>query len=382
MTALLILLGLLSVATIASRPGPFAAALDRIAAPLLIGSGLALGPLGLGVVSASLRGGLEQALAGGVTWLGIVLGLRSSSIDLQQGTLPRAIVVVAAATGSSVLVATAALATPALIGWQPPLSSPLIGGSALVIGGAVVGTLPVGEGPGAVVARGLFHDCGELVATACAIAAVAVLPSWTGVAASIVAVVVIGVGLLLAGLQRFLGGGAGGDAETRLISLLGVVAVAAGLLHEVGLPSALSGLVAGLALGRTALGRALGASLLPTERPARIVVLFLIGAMTSMSTSAVLIGGILALGQLVVHLIATSWAVGRSVNLGELAAGLGSSSIAVVIAASFSLAGFPEGALLVSSSAVAVIVTDLVAAGLLLRGRWGAAMTALPKAAR
>ena len=31
MTALLVLLGLLSVATIASRPGPFAAALDRIA---------------------------------------------------------------------------------------------------------------------------------------------------------------------------------------------------------------------------------------------------------------------------------------------------------------------------------------------------------------
>jgi hypothetical protein len=382
MSALLLLLLLLSVATIASRPGPFAAALDRVASPLLILCGLALGPLGLAVVSTSLRGGLEQALAVGVTWLGILFGLRSSSDELPPGTALRAFAVVAASTAASVLLAMAAMATPALLGWRAPSSPALLAGAALVVGGALVGSPPVDrENRAELALRTTLIDLGELIATACAIAALAVLPSWTGLPTSFVALVVIGVGLLLALLQRLLGGSAGGDVATRTIALLGVVAVAAGLLHEAGLPSAVSGLVAGTVLGRTDLGRALTSSLMQTERPARIVVVFMVGTLMPLSTTALLVGALLALGQLAVQLVATSWAVGHRPSSQALATGLSSSSIALVIAASFALAGFPEGGLLVSSSAVAIVLTDVLAAGLLLRGRLRTTPTTVPQEA-
>lgn len=382
MSALLVLLLLLSVATIASRPGPFAAALDRVASPLLIVCGFALGPFGIAVLSTSLRGGLEQALAVGVTWLGILFGLRSSSEDLPPGAALRALTVVSASTMASVLLAMAAMATPALLSWRPPSSPSLLAGAALIVGGALVGSPPIDRDNRAELAmRATLIELGELVATACAIAALAVLPSWTGVPTSWVALVVIGVGLLLALLQRLLGGSAGGDVATRTIALLGVVAVAAGLLHEAGLPSAVSGLVAGAILGRTDLGRALTTSLMQTERPARIVVVFMVGALMPLSKTALLVGALLALGQLGVQLVATSWAVGHRPSIQALASGLSSSSIALVIAASFALAGFPEGGLLVSSSAVAIVITDVLAAGLLLRGRLRAAMTTVPSPA-
>jgi hypothetical protein len=382
MSALLVLLLLLSLATIASRPGPFAAALDRVASPLLIVAGVALGPLGLAVVSTSLRGGLEQALAVGVTWLGILFGLRSSSDELPAGTVLRALLVASTSTAASVLLAMAAMATPGLLGWRPPSSASLIAGAALIVGGALVGSPPVDRDNRAELAlRTTLIDLGDLIATACAIAALAVLPSWTGLPTSFVALVVIGVGLVLALLQRLLGGSAGGDVATRTIALLGVVSVAAGLLHEAGLPSAVSGLVAGTVLGRTDLGRALKSSLMQTERPARIVVVFMVGTLMPLSTTALLVGALLALGQLGVQLVATSWAVGHRPSSHALATGLSSSPIALVIAASFALAGFPEGGLLVSSAAVAIVFTDVFAAGVLLRGRLRTPSTTVPQEA-
>jgi hypothetical protein len=380
MSALLVLLLLLSAATIASRPGPFAAALDRIASPLLILAGLALGPLGLAVISTPLRSGLEQALAVGVTWLGILFGLRSSSGEQPAGSTWRVMLVVSSSTIASVLLAMAAMATPALLGWRSPSSPALLAGAALIVGGSLVGGPPIErENRAELALRATLMDLGELVATVCAIAALAVLPSWTGLPNSWVALVVIGAGLLLALLQRLLGGSAGGDVATRTIALLGVVAVAAGLLHEAGLPSAVSGLVAGTVLGRTALGRALTTSLMQTERPARIVVVFMIGSLMPMTQTALLVGALLGLGQLGVQLVATSWAVGHRPGLHALATGLSSSSITLVIAASFALAGFPEGGLLVSSAAVAIVFTDVLAAGLLLRGRLQASPTTVPQ---
>ncbi len=371
MSALLVLLFLLSVGTIASRPGAVAGFVDRVATPLLIITGVASAPAGLAVLSPSLVHGLEPALAVGVTWIGILVGLRSASHDFSdsKGNV-RAALVVVVSTGSSVLLAMAAMTVPKALGFRFDDSFHMIAGAALLLGGALVGSPPVDAASRADLAmRSHLVDVGDLVATVCAVVAIAILPSWSALTPELAATVVVGGGLLLALVQRLLGGSATDDAATRIIALLGVVAVAAGLLHAAGLPSALSGLVAGVVLSRTELGKALREGLSPTERPARIVVAFLVGTMIPLSTTAFVVGVLLALGQLGVQLVATSWAVGHRPSTKALASGLTSSAVPLVVAASYALAGFPEGELLLATAAVAVVTTDLSAAAIAVVGR-------------
>ncbi len=378
MSALLVLLFLLSIGTIASRPGALAGVVDRVATPLLIVMGLACAPEGLGFLTSSLVHGLEPALAVGVTWIGILVGLRSASHDFSdtRGNA-RAIIVVVAATAASVLMALMAMALPRLAGIRTDDTFHMLAGAALILGGALVGSPPVDAAIRADMAmRSHLVDVGDLVATVCGVVAIAILPSWSALPPPLAAVIVVSAGFLLALLQRLLGGSASDDAATRIIALLGVVAVAAGLLHAAGLPSAVSGLVAGAILSRTELGRALRDALSPTERPARIVVAFLIGTMIPISSTALIVGVLLALGQLGVQLVATSWAVGHRPSAIALASGLTSSSVPVVIAASYALAEFPEGELLLATAAVAVVTTDLLATIIALTGRMRAAKTA------
>lgn len=373
MSALLVLLLLLSVATVASRPGAFAGVVDRVSMPLLVLAGVGLGPRGLVVLSSSLTTGLEPALAVGVTWLGILVGLRSSSHGLGGDGNPltlRAGLVVVASTAASVLLAMGAMLAPTFFGLRAADSPALLAGAALIVGGALVSSPPVErENRAELAMRAWLVELGDLIAMACAVAALAVLPSWSALSPSMAAAVVVGSGLLLALVQRLLGGGTTTDGATRVIALLGVVAVAAGLLHDAGLPSAVSGLVAGTVLGRTNLGRALFVALAPTERPARIVVVFLVGVTMPISTTAVLVGVLLAAGQLGVQLVATSWAVGHRPSSAALATGLSSSAVPLIVAASFAFSGFSEGGLLVSSAAVAVVCTDVLAATILLARR-------------
>jgi hypothetical protein len=386
MSALLLLLLLLSVATIASRPGSLADVLDRIATPVLVVVGVGLGPEGIAVINGTLTTAFSPALAIGVTWIGILVGLRASSHEgrtKEARAIARTAVVAVLATTTSVLLAGLAMAAPTWLGWRVPDAPGLWSGAALILGGALVGAPPGDRDHRAELAlRSSLIEVGDLIAMVCAVVALAVLPSWSALTPTLAAAVVVGSGLLLALVQRLLGGGATGDGSARMIALLGVVAVAAGLLHEAGLPSAVAGLVAGTALGRTDAGRALAELLLPSERPARIVVVFLVGVTMKMSSTALLVGALLAAGQLAVQLVATSWAVGHRPSSAALAAGLLASSVPLVVATSFALAGFPEGGLLVSSAAVAVVCTDLFAAAILFGSRARhAARTGLPRQA-
>jgi hypothetical protein len=376
MSTILVLLLLLSIATLASRPAALSGLFDRLSTPLLILLGIGCAPRGLALLSSSLVESLEPALAVGVTWLGIVSGLRSASRDVGHAdggrATMRAAVVVVSSTMASVLLAMAALAAPHLLGLRGGDSAPLLIGAALILGGALVGSPPVDRDNRVELAlRSHLIDVGDLIAVACAIVALAILPAWSPLPPSMAAVVVVGSGLLLALVQRLLGGSAtNGDPATRTIALFGVVAVGAGLLHDAGLPSAVAGLVAGAALGRTELGRVLREALAPTERPARIVVVFLVGTMMPLTPTSLLAGGLLAAGQLAVQLVATSWAVGHRPSARALATGLSSSSVPLVVAASYALAGLPEGELLLATAAVAVVTTDVLAATIGLGTRW------------
>lgn len=379
MSTILVLLLLLSIATLASQPAALSGLLDRVSTPLLILLGVACAPTGLAVLSSSMVHALEPALAVGVTWLGIVIGLRSAPGAERGGDRAdrfpwRAGVVVVLSTVASVLLAMAAMTVPGLLGLRSDDNAPLLAGAALILGGALVGSPPIDNDNRAELAiRAHLIDVGDLVAVACAIAALAILPPWSPLPPSLAAVVVVGSGLLVALIQRLLGGTATGDPATRTIALLGVVAVGAGLLHDAGLPSAVAGLVGGAALARTELGRVLCLALSPTERPARIVVVFLVGTMMPLSPTALVVGVLLAAGQLAVQLVATSWAVGHRPSGHALATGLSSSSVPLVLAVSYTLAGLPEGELLLATAAVAVVVTDVLAAAIALGSRWQSA---------
>jgi hypothetical protein len=372
MTAILVLLALLSIATLASRPGAWATAIDRSATPLLVGGALLCTPAGLAVLSAELIDSMRPALAVGVTWLALLTGLRSATATAQAAihdtrATRRAALVVVVATVASVLLAVFAVWVSVVLGLHAPIPLGLLAGAGLIIGGALVGSPPVEEAERDVRAH-LVH-AGELVAMVCAVLALAVLPPWSPLPPSLAAVTVVGGGLLLALLQRLAGGSAEGDRATRTIAALGIITLTAGLLHKARLPSAVCGLVAGVALARTDLGRALRDGLNPTERPARIVVVFLAALVMPLSRTALLVGLLLAAAQILVQLVATSWAVGHRPSLRALANGLTSSATPVLLAASYALAGLPEGDLLLATVVVAVVVTDLLAAGITLYAR-------------
>ena len=377
MTSILVLLVLLSVATLASRPAALSGLLDRVAAPLLIALGISLGPAGLGTLASGLIDALKPALAVGVTWLGVLIGLRAGSHDFSavpqaadapgsaQSGSARAAIIVVLSTLASVLLAMAAMAVPQHLGLRDGDHMPLLAGAALILGGALIGSPPVNEESRAELAmRGHLVDAGDLIAGACAVVALAVLPTWSTLSPVASAIVVVGSGIIMALVQRLLGGSASGDAATRTIALLGVVAVVAGILHDAQLPSAVAGIVAGVVLGKTELGQRLREALSPTERPARIVVVFLIGAVVPLSLVALLVGALLAVTQLIVRVIATSWAVGHRPDARATAAGLSSSAVPLVISASYALAGLPEGELLLATAAAAVVITDVLAAAI------------------
>lgn len=368
MSAILVLLALLSVATLASRRGTLRTFVDTAATPLLIAAGALCTPAALGVLSAKLIGELQPALAVGVTWVAVMTGLRAGA----EGGKPsratsRATTVVITATVTSVVLAAVCLSVPRALGLPAVLEPPVWLGAALVMGGAMVGSPPVEANES--VFRARLVQLSELVATLGAVAAITVLPAWSVLSPIGVAAVVVGSGLGLGLLQRLTGGSASGDSNSRTIAMLGLVTLAAGLLHNAALPSAVTGLVAGLTLSRTTLGQALREELTPTELPARIVVAFLVGTLVSFEASLVLVGALVALSQLAVQLVSTSWAVGHSPSLKAVAAGLTSSATPLIVSASFMLAGLPGGSALSTIAASAVFTADSLAVVLTLLAR-------------
>jgi hypothetical protein len=376
MTAMLVLLALLSVATLASRPGVFATFFDHASTPLLVFAGLLCAPGALGVMPVDLVHQLRPALAVGVTWLGVLTGLRAGAADGGPRTLVRAGLVVAVATAFSVLAARQALLASAGLGFGGVVDQTMLTGAALIIGGALSGAPPLESGD--VAERNRLIRAGELGALFCAVLALVLLPSWSTLPPSLSAALVVGAGLLLALLQRLAGGGADGDAGTRTIAILGLVTLAAGLLHNASLPSAVAGLVAGTTLARTNLGKALRANLEPTHRPARIVVVFLVGVGLDLTPSVLVVGALLATAQLIIQLVATSWAVGHRPSLAGLAAGLTSSPTPLVLAASYALAGLRGGATLLAIVTVAVVATDVAATVLTVVARLRGPRTGAP----
>src|SRR5689334_2170556 len=77
MTALLVLLGLLSAATLVNRRGNTEIFLHLASAPLFVGLGVLLSPSGLGFLLPSTAQALMPALRVAVGLLGMLVGLRT-----------------------------------------------------------------------------------------------------------------------------------------------------------------------------------------------------------------------------------------------------------------------------------------------------------------
>lgn len=363
MTALLVLLAILSLATLASRRGGFARFFDRAATPLLVIAAVVLSPSGLATLGRGLVHDLQPALAVFVTWLGLLVGLDSTTTSpIAQTRSAMGRVILIGAVVASVVLSGLALLVPALLGEPAPVAPSSLLAAALVVGGSLVAS-PDSAGRVFV---------GEFTAGLCAVVAVfcwfAPVDRAALLGASQTLAILLAAGALLALLQRLTGGGADGDAVSRTVAVIGLVTLASGLLHNAGLPSALGGFIAGALLGRTPLGATLRTSLRPTARPVRIVVVFVIALGLAWCRALIVVGLLLAAAQLGLQLALTAAVKpsGRRRSLAVLAAGLTSSSTPLVLLSSFALARLPGADALLVAVTVAVVVTDGVAAALTL----------------
>ena len=99
------------------------------------------------------------------------------------------------------------------------------------------------------------------------------------------------------------------------------------------------------------------------------MVAFLVGTLIVFDGSLVLVGVLVAVSQLAVQLVSTSWAVGHSRSVKAVAAGLTSSATPLIVSASFMLAGLPGGSALLTIAASAVFTADCFAVMLTLVAR-------------
>lgn len=382
MSAILVLLALLSVATLASRRGYAAFVAHIVSAPLLIALGVLIAPSRLAFLTPSTMEALVPAMRVGAAWLALLVGLRTARPEWTRAygqelsfTIAAAalswLTLSAATFGLLSLLATAGMPVAAATGGDPlwPV------GLALLLGGALASTglsfareSLVGQEDSPIGRRVLFFGRHDEAAGALALcAAIALWPLPDAVAPiyrepALAAATVVLLGLSLAVSLGFLGGSRMGGASATWVALLGLLTLASGLSASTLLPEAGLAFFFGAAVAVLGLSRELGAErLAQTERPVRLVVLVLIGAHLGFTPSAVVLGSALALARL--GLKALLRFILQRVARGQvpLSALLGSSSMALPLTLSFALTR-PESlgqSEVLTTVAVAVSLTDL-----------------------
>lgn len=333
MSSLLVLLALLSVATLAARPSRFDEIVGAAATPVLVGFGVAVGPDGLAFVEPSLVKGLQPALSVAVCWLGLIAGLRAAAPIAHEPPDRRALL---------------------------PLLDALLAGAALYLSGLwaadpmalVVAALIAGACLGAPASTGSDARIAKVVALLLASAAV-------GLASPVRLGMLVGIGagtalvVLLAGAQ---------SGNVVLVAVLGAVALAAGVSGIAGAPGVLAGVTGGAILARTRAGRALWPIAERSERPLRIVVTVLVAASAHIDPPAALLG--LGLAALALGAGALTLGPKLAARSGSLAA----SSLALALIASLAAAGVSPA--LLAPLLVAIAIVDAVALAARIATRW------------
>lgn len=386
MTAILVLLALLSVATLASRTRYAAHLAHVVTTPLLLGVGVLLSPQALGVFTSSTQGALLPALRVGAAWLALLLGLRVLRPRADRGY---ALAVGAtalfsglawlggAAAAFGVLVATGVVEQQ--LGLGPGMGNRLDAlGAAVLVGGLVAGT---GRGFASEIlerrkstdeARLLLfiarHD--DIIGAIAVLAAVWLWPLSPHLAPvysqpGTPVLVVVGLGFTLFLAQAISQGGAmqhDPAGPPGRIALLGLLVFASGLSTGAFLPEAAIAFFFGMFIAAAGTGRGLLQAVENTERPVRLVVLILVGSHLGFDLGAVLVGVAVAVARMLAKVV-LRWALSRGLDEPlPLASVLGSSGVAIPFALSFALAR-PEPlahSQVLMSVCVAVSLADLL----------------------
>lgn len=385
MTSLLLLLGMLSVATVLARRGAVAYVTHVVATPLLLGLGALLSPRGLAFLTPSTLDALVPALRVGVAWLAVLAGLsagaRPDAAAPASTAHDRVAALVASIGGMTTCIAAAwgalfAVEAVATGSRDAVLDGFGAIGVAVLLGGVLAPssaptvreTIPHPASPGErrlhVLAR--RQDIGAALATVAAmlLLPVAVGAADTGLPPFVGALLAPALGALLAAVQ-LLAGGRGDDGTTRMITLTGVVTLCAGVSARAHLPTAVVGFACGLLLARAGSGAALGERVASTERPVRLVVVALIGAHLGVEWQPALVGVIVAFARLAWKGAVVARWLGRTAGLMSLSAVGASSSSALMFVASIALAapGLLVDSALLSAAAAAVVATDVTTLG-------------------
>ena len=285
MSSILVLLMLLSLATVASRRGGFAALLASTLPAFA--AGLVTGPQALAYLSTSMTTGLASATATGLCWLGLLFGWRAS----RGGLRPRATV-----RGALVVVIVAALVVIAqVIGVRFGLEVTTAANRVAVglVAAAILLPFSTSDDDNGD-SRGL-----DLVVVVTMCAAFGLLAGF--------AVVVVAAGIfalaVLAGISALLVGGH--DPNRRFPAILSATALVTGLAWAVDVHIGVVGVGIGIGLALLDRPRTLDGLLEATRGPVALVVAFLVGAVVPLSATAAIFGAVLGVVVLAV-VVATS----------------------------------------------------------------------------
>lgn len=381
MSSILVLLGLLSVATLFARRGYAAFVAHIVTTPILVGLGVLIAPHNLAFLTPSTTEALEPAMRVATAWIALLVAMRGERPRL--GSLWNGDNLVALTLGAFAWLALSGVCfgilslaarfelsfmeatqdTRALLG-----ISLLIGGIVSTTGLAFAEEALQGQEHLASARRLLRlarHD--ELAPALALCAAVWLWPVPAEVAPAyeipgFAAGLLLVLGLALAIAQLLAGGEKMGGASASFIALVGLITFGAGLAASTRLPEAAIAFFLGSTLAAVGRGKTvLAQGLAETERPVRLVLLVLIGANLGFHPDAIALGIAISFARLMVKgLIRGVLTRGRR-DL-PMSALLGSAGAALPFALSFALSR--PGALVESkvlvAVAVSVCVTDLL----------------------
>lgn len=380
MTSILVLLALLSVATLASRRGSAEAVVNLASAPLLVTMGFVMGPEGLGFLLPSTAAALTPGLRVGVAWLAFLVGLRASVPG--DGAWLRNVgwLVVVGGLSCAVTTAIAYAGIVSLDGFQVQLPGLLGQGVprwafALALGGMLCGTSlsaiqeAVLKWPDGAARRRLEflarHDAVLGVLTLVVVLAVWVTwrPPDVRHAHALPVIAVGALGSVMAAGAVMLGAARRPVPTIARLSVVALLTTGAGLSGIAGVPEASAAWFTGFLLA--ALGvkdRLLSQTMRDTDRPVRFVLLVLAGVHAEPTTGALLMGTLLCAARFVTR--ALVWLLSRPEKPGTLSfqAMLTAPALAVPFAMSLTLARRAnfEGTSLLTAVVVAVCLNDLL----------------------
>lgn len=383
MSATLILLALLSIATLASQRGYTAFVAHIVSAPLLLAVGVLIAPSRLAFFSVSTTEALIPPLRVGIAWLALLVGLRAMrpkstrtyashlgfSVSVALGTW---LLLSACAYGMMYVLAEGKmpLTLPTSVGPHARLGVAILLGGLMASGGL---SFAMESLEGQVLERvhrqilflGRHDEVVGAFAVCLAIWLCPLSPEQAPIYASpfwpFALCVLLGIGFAFS--FSLLGGSKMGGPSASWVALLGLITLASGLCSSILLPEAGLSYFFGVTIALLGFTRHLGHErLAQTTRPVRMVVLVLIGTHLGFSVGAAFLGVGLALARLGVKALLRAWLVHRSGIDFPFTTLLGASSTSLPFVLSFALTR-PEPLLqseVLATVAVAVSMTDLM----------------------